>query len=145
MSAAPAHADPRNAREPPRLTGMADAVLSEIATRLAEYAAGGASWTIELTAIPLTTEDRAELESRLGRGEVVATIESAGRSEVWETRFAGVWFVRHFGDGDRIAAESIEIIATPEILRSHPADMRAAAKRLAAPRAGAGAREPDDA
>lgn len=118
-------------REPPRLTGMAQAVLAEIAARLAGAIAGERIDPIELTAMPLTTEDRAELEERLGRGEVFATIESAGRSEVWETRFPGVWFVRHFGEGDRVASESVEIGAVPAILRSHGADMAAAAARLA--------------
>ena len=119
-------------REPPRLTGMAEAVLAEIATRLAEAAGGALVAPIELTAMPLTSEDRAELEQRLGRGEVFATIESAGRSEVWETVFSGVWFVRHLGEGGRTASESVEVGAVPAILRSHRADMAAAAARLAA-------------
>ena len=116
--------------EAPRTTGMAEAVLTEIAARLADCAERGVESSIELTAMPLTTEDRTELESRLGRGEVFATLDSAGRSDVWETRFAGVWFVRNFGEGDRVATESVEVTAVPQILRSHPADMRTAARRL---------------
>jgi hydrogenase-1 operon protein HyaF len=112
------------------LTGMADAVLSEICARLAEFAESGATAIIELTAMPLTAQDRAQLEERLGHGEVTVQIESAGRSDVWETAFAGVWFVRHFGEGDRVATESIEIASVPAILQSHRADARAAARRL---------------
>lgn len=124
--------------DPPRLTGMADAVLAEIAARLAEAAGGAKVAPIELTAMPLTSDDRADLQARLGRGEVFATIESAGRSEVWETLFSGVWVVRHFGESDRVASETIEIGAAPAILLSHRADMAAAASRLAkvAPPAG---------
>ncbi len=132
MTLAPASSHPHAPREAPALTGMADAVLAEVAARLEDYAETGRAATIELTAMPLTTEDRAELEAWLGRGEVAVTIESAGHSEIWETRFSGVWFVRHFGEGDRIATESIEIADAPLIVRSHPADMRAAARRLAA-------------
>ena len=111
---------------------MADAVLAEIAENLAAAAASEATTRIELTAMPLTVADRADLEERLGRGEVVATIESAGRSDVWETQFSGVWFVRHYGENDRPASECIEIGAVPAILLSHRADMAAAATRLAA-------------
>jgi hydrogenase-1 operon protein HyaF len=114
----------------PSLTGMADAVLCEIAS-LATRHADGASAAIELTSMPLTRQDRAEIEARLGRGEVEATIQAAGRSEVWETAYAGVWFVRHFGLDGKVATETIEICAAPLILLSHPDDRRAAAVRLA--------------
>ena len=83
-------------------------------------------------------------EQRLGRGEVFATVESAGRSQIWETQFSGVWFVRHFGENDRIASECIEFGAAPEILFSHRADMSAAARRLAAALQSADGREKTD-
>jgi HupH hydrogenase expression protein len=116
---------------PPSLTGMADAVLSEIASLATRHGADVASAAIELTSMPLTRQDRAEIEARLGRGEVEATIEAAGRSEVWETAYAGVWFVRHLGLDGKVATETIEICAVPLILLSQPDDRRAAAARLA--------------
>ena len=116
--------------EAPRLTGMAEAVLHEVADLLATFAQTGAPGAIDLTSIPLTREDRAELERRLGRGEVEATLAAAGRSELWETVYAGVWWVRHYGEGDKVATESIEITRCPQILSSHPDDMRAAVARL---------------
>lgn len=145
MTSASTSSTPHAPREAPALTGMADAVLAEIAARMEDYIETGRSAAIELTAMPLTNEDRADLEVRLGRGEVAVTIESAGHSEIWETRFSGVWFVRHFGEGDRVATESIEIAEAPLIVRSHPADMRAAARRLAALCAEQSARTPHDA
>ncbi len=57
-------------------------------------------------------------------------LEVAGTSELWETRYAGVWWVRHFGDGDRIASERIEIAAIPQILVSQDEDIAAAAARV---------------
>ncbi len=123
-------APPSDAPRPER-TGMAQAVLSEIAARLALFAQTGAVAALELTAMPLTRADRAELADAVGHGEVEARIESAGRTEVFETAYSGVWWVRHFGEGDRIAAESVEIGEVPAILRSHRADIAAAARRLA--------------
>ncbi len=116
---------------PPGLTGMADAVLSEVAARAKLSCESGEPDSIELTAMALTRQDREAIETRLGRGEVTATILAAGRSEVWETAYAGVWFVRCFGLEDRIATETIEICAAPKILLSHADDRRAAAARLA--------------
>ncbi len=114
----------------PGLTGMADAVLREIASLAAKYDLDGGPAAVELTSMPLTIGDREEIEARLGRGEVAATIESAGRSEIWETAYAGVWFVRHLGLDGKVATETIEICAAPLILFSHPDDRRAAAARL---------------
>jgi HupH hydrogenase expression protein, C-terminal conserved region len=114
----------------PGLTGMADAVLSEIASLAEKQAQGGGPAAVELTSMPLTALDRAEIKARLGRGEVSATIESAGRSEIWETAYAGVWFVRHLGCDGAVVTETIEIRPAPLILFSHPDDRRAAAARL---------------
>ncbi len=114
----------------PDPTGMADAVLNEVASLAARHAETGDWAAIELTSMPLTRQDREEIETRLGRGEVEATIELAGRSEVWETAYAGVWFVRHLGIDGKVATETIEICAAPVILLSHPDDRRAAAARL---------------
>ena len=57
-------------------------------------------------------------------------LELAGPSEIWETAYTGVWWVRHQGAGDRVATEEIAITRIPEILRAHPDDIDAAAARL---------------
>ena len=112
------------------LTGMADAILNEVASLAKLSCKSGEPASIELTAMPLTRRDREAIETRLGRGEVAATIDAAGRSEVWETAYAGVWLVRHLGLDDRVATETIEICPAPKFLFSHPDDRRAAAARL---------------
>lgn len=117
--------DPR-----PLRTGMARSLLREIAARLDTLARTGESHALDLRSLPMTPGDRDELEQALGRGEVSATLEAAGRSEVWETRHAGVWWLRHYGGDGRIATEVIEIATVPGILAAHPADMRAAAAAL---------------
>jgi len=112
-------------------TGMAWSVLAEVGRLLEQLAASGDASAIDLRSLPLTDADRVELESLLGRGEVHANLDLAGRSEVWETAYPGAWWIRHLGAGDRVAAEEIAICTVPEILRTHPADIAAAARRLA--------------
>ncbi|MDE1922212.1 MAG: hydrogenase expression/formation protein, partial [Gammaproteobacteria bacterium] len=93
-------------------------------------ARGGEAAAIDLRSLPMTVADRGELESRLGRGEVSVKLELGGASELWETRYSGVWWVRHKGDDDRVASERIEITAIPEILKSQEEDVAAAAARI---------------
>lgn len=105
-------------------------LAGEIAEALGVFLRGGAPAAIDLRGLPMSEADRAALESWLGEGEVKATLDVAGRSEVKETRFAGVWWVRHFGAGDHVAAERIEIVSVPAILVADAADMAVALRRL---------------
>lgn len=111
-------------------TGMAWSVLTEVGRLLENLAANGEPGCIDLRSLPLTDADREELEALLGRGEVQVDLDLAGRSEVWETAYAGAWWVRHRGAGNRIAAELISVCPVPDVLKTHPADIEAAARRL---------------
>ena len=113
-----------------RATGMALSVLAEIGRMLEALSESGQAGAIDLRSLPLSDVDRAQLEEVLGRGEVRAELELAGNSEVWETTYPGVWWIRHRGAGDKIATEEISVCAIPEILMTHPVDIKAAAGRL---------------
>lgn len=112
-------------------TPLALAVLAEIATALGRLAATGEATTIDLKSLPLAPDDLARLSEMLGEGEVRCELEVAGRSEVRETGFSGVWWIRHLGLGDEVALEEITITFVPEILQAHPDDVARAARRLA--------------
>ncbi len=64
---------------------LVESVLREIAARLARLADTGEGAAIDLHSLPLAAEQRLELQRRLGRGEVAASLDAAGRSEIWET------------------------------------------------------------
>ena len=113
-----------------RATGMALSVLAEIGRMLEALSESGQAGAIDLRSLPLSDVDRAQLEEVLGRGEVRAELELAGNSEVWETTYPGVWWIRHRGAGGKIATEEISVCAIPEILMTHPVDIKAAAGRL---------------
>lgn len=122
--------DQRTEQEGGFRTGLADSLLQEIAERLLALAETGRTAVIDLMSLPMTPRDRAELETTLGRGEVEATLSVTGTSQVWETGYAGVWWVRHIADRDNITAERIEITSLPDILMTDDADIAAAAGRL---------------
>ena len=115
----------------PEESPLAMALLREISAALAAYVETGQTAVIDLKSLPMLDADRAALADLLGDGEVTATLDVAGESEVRETGYAGVWWVRHFGADRRLAAEQIEITAIPEILLAHRDDIAAAADRLA--------------
>jgi hydrogenase-1 operon protein HyaF len=113
-----------------RATGMALSVLAEASRLLETLASTGEAGFIDLRSLPLSDADRSQLEDALGRGEVQAELDVSGKSEVWETSFAGIWWIRHRGAGDKISTEEIAVCRIPEILITHPVDIEAAASRL---------------
>lgn len=115
-----------------RATGMALSVLSEINNLLDTLAATGEAGSIDLRSLPLSDVDREQLEEVLGQGEVRVEMDLAGKTEIWETTFPGVWWIRHRGAADKIATEEIAVCRIPEILMTHPVDIEAAAGRLRA-------------
>lgn len=113
-----------------RTTGMALSVLTEVVRLLEALNTSGEESSIDLRSLPLSDADREQLDELLGRGEVRAELDVAGASEVWETSYPGVWWIRHRGAGDKIASEEITVCRIPEILKTHPVDIEASAGRL---------------
>ncbi len=111
-------------------TGMASAVFAEIADRLEALARSGETSVIDLRSLPLTAADLAELEGFLGQGEVEADVQVIGVTQIRETGYAGVWWVRHLGAQQRVAVEEIAITPLPDILRAQAEDIALAAGRI---------------
>jgi len=111
-------------------TGMAYSILAEIGQLLTALSERGEAGAINLRSLPMTDADRGQLEEILGRGEVRAELDLAGATEVWETSYNGVWWIRHKGAGDKIATEEIAVTSMPEILMTHPVDIAAASRRI---------------
>jgi hydrogenase-1 operon protein HyaF len=116
----------------PQPTGVAKALLREIAEHLSTLAASGQGNIIDLSGMPMNETDRQELVEALGRGEVQITISTFGQSEIYETTYPGVWWVTHRGDSGTVLAERIEITPIPEMVKTHPDDIRSACDRLRA-------------
>ncbi len=94
----------------------AQALLSEIEDSVSRYAAGGDEVAIDLRCLKSMPEEREMLADLLGHGEVSATIEAGGRTELYETSVPCVWWVRHRNGEDEIVGEMIEIAEIPEVM-----------------------------
>ncbi len=114
---------------------VADALMREIAAALSRYAQDGQPHVIDLSAMPLSEDDTQRLDEQLGTGEVAIEIRSLLYTRVEETRYAGVWRVRHEDPDGSMRGEQIEITDIPEIVRASAADIGRSVQRLCADRA----------
>jgi len=102
---------------------LVDTLLMEIAGLLGRFIEYGEYGTIDLRAMPLSPACIANLEQRLGQGEVTAVVGAVGRSNIRETGFPGVWWTRHEDDAGRLIALLIEVADVPSILLADRVDM----------------------
>ena len=115
------------------LSAGAASLVQEIAVSLDRLLNSGEGTVIDLLALPfLTEDDREQLHGLLGEGEVSATVEAMGPTEVVETAYAGVWWVTYYGADGEVVAERIEVARMPDILAAQDPDMRAGLGRLLA-------------
>jgi len=85
---------------------------------------------VELTNLPLSEGDFRLLADKLGRGEVDARISAAGSTEVFETSFHGVWWVKYLGEDGNVITQQLEIGTVPMILEAHREDILSSAERF---------------
>ena len=110
--------------------GNAKALLRELLRLLDDLAAGGDGGSIDLMSMPFAHADHEELRDVLGVGAIDARLEALGESRVQETRFPGIWWVRHCNEDGETVAELIEVCDVPNILRAPAADVADAAALL---------------
>jgi hypothetical protein len=117
---------------PGGLGGGVTAILFELVGLLERLAEKKTSATIDLRSLPMSPQDRVELQRALGEGEVQATITAGGFSNIRETGVRGVWWVEHLDrDGEPIA-ELLEVTHVPEFLTSATDEIAAGARTLRA-------------
>jgi len=113
-------------------TGNAGPVLREIAAALARLVETGDPTTIDLGALPFSAGDEKALDAALGAGEVRATVEALGTSDVTETGIPGVWRIDHFDQAGETLSRFVEITYVPEILMTQRGDAADGLARLEA-------------
>jgi hydrogenase-1 operon protein HyaF len=110
--------------------GLVDALLMEVADLLQNFLAHRRAGVIDLLGLPLSGACLAELEERLGTGEISVLLRVSGESQIRETAFSGVWWTRHLDETGRVVGLLIEVADVPEILRANPVDMQHGLRRL---------------
>jgi hydrogenase-1 operon protein HyaF len=111
-------------------TGNIPPLLHEVGHALGKLLASGESTAIDLRSLPMAPGEQDELLELLGKGEISATLEALGTSEIIETAYAGVWLIFHYNDNREVMGKFIEITRIPAILESHTADIEEALTSL---------------
>lgn len=109
---------------------LIDALIVEIGDLLRQLIEHGKEGSIDLLGMPLSPSCLAGLEQRLGRGEISVLLDAAGRSEIQETSFPGVWWTRHADETGQVIATLIEVTFVPDIVRANLDDMTRGHQRL---------------
>lgn len=112
------------------LGGGVTAILHEIVKLLERLATLEEPAAIDLRSLPMSPQDRTELQRALGEGEVQATLNVEGTSKIHETSVPGVWWVQHRDREGELIAELIEVTRVPEILASACDEIAAGARAL---------------
>lgn len=111
-------------------TGNALPVMHEVLHALRRLDSQAESTTIDLRAIPFGPGDEQRLLDMLGSGEIRATIDSLGRTDIRETRFHGAWIVDHYDvAGTRIGLQ-VEITDCPALIQTPKEDISEAVAAL---------------
>lgn len=112
--------------------GGIDAVLAELAGLVERLAAEQVASTIDLRSLPLSPEDRIELQRVLGTGEVHVTLTAGGESTLCDTSIPGIWWTQHHDAAGAPSAELIEVTRIPPILVNDPGELAGAGAALRA-------------
>lgn len=102
----------------------ARALLRELENYLQRLLESGETARIDLAGLPLNPADYELLEQVLGHGEVIATVDSLGVSEISDTAIPGIWRIEHYNSEEALVAEFIEVTRCPDLLLTQPEEMK---------------------
>ncbi|MFZ1385964.1 MAG: hydrogenase expression/formation C-terminal domain-containing protein [Thiolinea sp.] len=109
----------------------APALITEIAEQMATWQAGDLPHVINLSLLPLSSEDLAFLGERLGVGEITVLSRGYGNCRIGSTRKPNVWWVKYYNSEDALILNTIEIVDVPAVASAAPEDLSDSAERLA--------------
>ncbi len=111
-------------------TGNDIPILNEIRHALEKLLDTGEETVIDLRGIPMAPGEEERIETVLGKGELQASLDALGPSEIRETAIPGVWLIVHYNSEDEVMGKFIEITVIPSILKAQEVDMRDGLERL---------------
>ncbi|HDR8963478.1 hydrogenase expression/formation protein [Burkholderia vietnamiensis] len=109
----------------------APAILTEVRDQVARWRAGAAPHVINLTLLPLSSEDGAFIDAVLGGGPVSVLSRGYGNCRIASTAVVHCWRIAYFNSQDTLILNTIEITDLPEIVQAAPEDIDDSHERLA--------------
>ena len=112
------------------LTYNVEPLLHEIRHALARLLDEQQPTVIDLRSLPLAPGEEERLLDTLGHGEVHASLNALGPTDIVETGYPGVWVVLHYNTDREVIGKFIEVCEIPELLRSQQDDIREGLEQL---------------
>lgn len=108
----------------------APALITELDDKISHCRPGAEAHVINLTLLPLSEEDLAFLDRRLGKGDVTILSRGYGNCRITSTRVRNVWWVQYFNSRDALILNTIEVVDVPEVACAAAEDLEDSAQRL---------------
>lgn len=108
----------------------APALLTELQDRTQRWQPGTPAHIVNLTLLPLSEQDVAFLDSRLGDGQVLVLARGYGNCRISNTRVAHCWRVRYFNSQDALILDTLEVTELPEVVLAAPEDLADSLERF---------------
>jgi len=105
-------------------------LLIELAEKSEEWKKGDLHHVINLTLLPLSTEDLNFLGERLGVGPITVLSRGYGNCRIGSTAKKNIWWIKYFNSDDKLILNTIEVIDIPEVATAAPEDLEDSTERL---------------
>lgn len=117
---------------PEERAGMmnAPAILNELIDRSQKYQAGKMAQVINLSLLPMSSEDLDYLSEALGIGPVTILSRGYGNCRITSTNLAHVWWVQYFNSMDTLILNTLEVTTVPEVALAADEDYQDSVERL---------------
>jgi len=108
----------------------APSISTELADKIDAYQPGASAHVINLSLLPLSEDDQAYLERRLGQGAVTILSRGYGNCRISSTAVKNAWRVRYFNSREAVILDTIEVTTVPAVACAAKVDLEDSASRL---------------
>lgn len=115
----------------PPMVMNAPSILTEVQEKSQRWQPGAPVHVINLTLLPLSPQDLAFLNERLGSSGVSILSRGYGNCRVSSTQLPQCWRVVYYNSQDAVILDTIEITAMPEAVCAAREDLQDSAERFA--------------
>lgn len=109
----------------------APTLLSEIEDQWRIWRAGQPAHVVNLTLLPMSTEDIAFLDHHLGTGRVLILSRGYGNCRITNTRMPNCWRVVYYNSQDLVILNTVEVVELPDVAQAAQEDLDESHARLA--------------
>ena len=116
--------------QPPEQAMNTGSILTEIMDRVNGYRPGKQAHVINLTLLPMSSDDIQFLDKTLGIGPVRILSRGYGHCRVTSTLVPNLWWVRYYNSTGTLILNTLEVVDIPIVVRAASEDFEDSRQRL---------------